>query len=171
MTFRVSRKKSWLSHKKFSNSSKDNERNGSCSPKTPGVSRDRRRRARNAPSFFLRNGVRYLRQAVHLANFCGTFFSWNSCFMPFFGTSTVRGRGKLEHHDGVWRFWKLEKVARKPAPGIYRALPEGAEALQARPVWIGRQFAKLLDQRTRETALSCVIDLVIQTASATVHAR
>ena len=35
----------------------------------PEVSRDRRRRARSAPSFFLLKRVRYLRQAVDLANF------------------------------------------------------------------------------------------------------
>ena len=41
----------------------------------PEVSRDRRRRARSAPSFFLLKRVRYLRQAVDLANFLRYFFS------------------------------------------------------------------------------------------------
>ena len=70
--------------------------------------------------------------------FCGTFFSWNSCFTPFFGTSTARGRSKLEHHDVIWRFWKFEKLPGNQLPACAAALPEGAEALPARPVWIGR---------------------------------
>ena len=74
----------------------------------PEVSRDRRRRARNAPSFSVLDQlkrVRYLRQAVDLANFLRYFFSAEtlvSCL--FFGTSTARGRSKLEHHDVILRF-------------------------------------------------------------------
>ena len=41
----------------------------------PEVSRDRRRRARSAPSFFLLKRLRYLRRAVDLANFLRYFFS------------------------------------------------------------------------------------------------
>ena len=43
--------------------------------------------------------------------------------MPFFGTSTAWGRSKLEHHDVIWRFWKFERVAWKPAPGMCRGTP------------------------------------------------
>ena len=75
MTFRVSRKNYGLATKNSLFRPKTTKETVPAPQGHPEVSRNRRRRARSAPSFFLLKRVRYLRQVVDLAHFLRYFFS------------------------------------------------------------------------------------------------